>query len=394
VSRTRFAIALIAAWVLGASPVRSQSSLPPANDPPPDPEYNETIVHVPIALTPSDGGALRSEFVLTTFRPSGAGPFPTVIINHGRDSRKRAEFGRSRMLGPFLVRRGFAVLAPTRLGYGVSGAAVDPETVHGQCNAWNYQPQASAIRAHIRATIEYAARQPWVDKDNLLLAGGSVGGFGSVMAAGDLPRGLKGVINFSGGTGGRIHDPAVPACNPKSVGSMMAAAGRKNPVPSIWFYSENDRLWGPRLPREWHTTYLKAGGRAEFHMLPAFGTDGHDMLALTEATEHWRPLLDSFLVSIGYAPRKLSADAPAPTGFAALDDVGKVPLVSPRCRELYADFLKKDVQRAFAIGPNGACAYFAGQLGVMAKALARCADTAKAVCRLYAINDDVVWRPF
>jgi hypothetical protein len=129
-------------------------------------------------------------------------------------------------------------------------------------------------------------------------------------------------------------------------------------------------------------------------MLPAFGDDGHDMLALPAATEHWRPLLDSFLVSVGYAPRKLSADAPAPTGFAPLDDVGKVPLVSRRCQELYADFLKKDVQRAFAIGPNGACAYFAGQLDVTAKAMARCADTAKAVCRLYAINDDVVWRPF
>jgi hypothetical protein len=70
-----------------------------------------------------------------------------------------------------------------------------------------------------------------------------------------------------------------------------------------------------------------------------------------------------------------------------------VSRISRRCREIYAEFLKKDVARAFAIAPSGTCAYYAAQLDVVAKSLARCKEIAKQDCKLYAVNDDVVWQP-
>jgi hypothetical protein len=156
-------------------------------------------------------------------------------------------------------------------------------------------------------------------------------------------------------------------------------------------YSENDSHWGPLVPRWWHGAYTAAGGTAELHVLPPLGKDGHDVVAL--GVEHWRPLLDRFLTSLGYAPRALPPGAPRPTGFARLENIAAVPLVSPKCRELYATFLRQDVPRAFAIGRNGSCAYAAAQQDVMVKSAAHCAKLARLACKLYAVNDEVVWQP-
>jgi dienelactone hydrolase len=368
-----------------------QKAKPPSRDPPPAPVLNEEIVRLPLTLKLRDGTIHRSEFVLTTFKPNGRGPFPAVIVSHGRNDRKRAEFGRNRLLRLYWTLRGFAVLAPTRIGYGVSGADVDLEAVRGACDAADFASQAEAIAAHIRATVAYGARQPWIDKRNILLVGGSVGGFGSVTAAGERLAGVKAVISFAGGAGGSIEQRPERPCNPGNVELHLVRAAKKGgAIPSLWLYSENDRFWGPTLPRLWHTAYVAAGGAAELHMLPPLGPDGHDVVAL--GGDHWRPLLDRFLTSLGYAPRK-APGAPPPTGFARLDDIAAIPLVSPECRRIYATFLQKDIPRAFAIGPDGSCAFSHGRPDVMARSLARCAETAESACKLYAVNDEVVWRP-
>lgn len=377
-------------WAIAAAPAGAETPLGGLNDPSPDPQLNEQVVKAPLTFRMPGGAMFSGQFVLTTFRPNGIGPFPAVIVNHGRDiPQRRALQGRNRMLAHFWLRRGFAVLAPTRIGYGVSGTAPDLEAANGPCDAKNYAGMAAAITAHIKASIDYAATLPWIDTENLVLVGASVGGFGVIAAAGRRLPGVKAVVNFAGGTGGWVERRPQQPCSPKSVELQIVAAAKQGAVPSLWLYSENDRYWGPRVPRDWHAAYIKAGGIAEFHMLPPLGDDGHNILNL--GFERWRPLVDRFLVAAGYAPRKLPPDAPAPTGFAALEDTPAVSRISQRCRELYADFLKKDVSRAFAIGANGGCAYYAGQLDAMAKSLARCREVTKNECNLYAVNDAVVW---
>lgn len=358
----------------------------------PDPLLNEEIVRLPVKVRLREGLRER-EFVLTTFRPNGPGPFPTVIVSHGRDEQNRARFGRNRGQAYFWVLRGSAVLAPTRVGYGVSGSDIDPESArHSPCNSADFRPLAENALAHIHATAAYAAKQTWIDKENLVLAGASVGGFASVVAAGDASLQVRGVINISGGTGGRSSSTAMP-CSPHATERMMALSGKSKAVPSIWIYSANDKYWGSALPRQWHAAYAMAGGKAEFHMLPAFGDNGHDVIGTTEARSHWVPRVEQFLQSLGFAPRKAPLDAPAPTGFALLDDLESLPYVGQRGRDLYSVFLSKEVPRAFAIARTGQSAYFAGQFDVMAKALQRCAELAKEECRLYAVNDNVVWTP-
>jgi len=395
---TGLAMSLLLAVALVPEPEQSRIARPDTN-PPPDPQLNENVVKVPVTLTLPDGSLHKSEFVLTTFKPDGPGPFPAVVVSHGRDAspKARAEFGRaeygaSSWMYHYWTLRGFAVLAPTRVGYGVSGTDVDPETARGPCDSLDFAPAASAVSAHIRATIEYAATQAWIDKDNILLAGESAGGFGSIIAAGQRLPGVKAVVNFAGGAAGRPHTRPEQPCSPQNVELLLVQAAREGAVPSIWFYAENDRFWGAKLPRTWHTAYVGAGGTAEFHMLPPLREDGHGVVPY--GFEHWPPRLDRFLSALGYAPRKLPWGAPQPTGFAPLERSPPVANLSAWCMGAYDRFLAlADLPRAFAISPNGGCTYSWGALDVMARTLARCHERYKEACKLYAVNDEVVWVP-
>jgi len=287
--------------------------------------------------------------------------------------------------------RGFAVLAPTRIGYGVSGTDVDLESATGSCDAMNFAPLTSAVTAHIRATLAYATGQAWIDKDNIVLAGDSAGGFGSIVAAGEHLPGVKAVVNFAGGAAGRPHTHPEQPCSPQNVELLLAMAARRGAIPSIWFYAENDRFWGAKLARTWHGAYVEAGGTAEFQMLPPLQGDGHDVVAY--GFQHWRSRLDAFLTSIGYAPRGLPWGAPQPTGFAPLNQPPPLANLLGWCRGAYDKFLQLDVPRAFAISTGGGCAYSWSALDVMARALAACQERYKEACKLYAVNDEVTWLP-
>jgi hypothetical protein len=43
----------------------------------------------------------------------------------------------------------------------------------------------------------------------------------------------------------------------------------------LWIYAENDSYFGPELTKRMHNAFTAAGGDAEYHLLPAFGNDGH-----------------------------------------------------------------------------------------------------------------------
>src|SRR6476469_2331010 len=63
-------------------------------------------------------GALRIEAYL--YKPTGAGPFPVIVYNHGtRDGQDRTEQPFP-FIGRLLTAAGYAVLVPERRGYGKS----------------------------------------------------------------------------------------------------------------------------------------------------------------------------------------------------------------------------------------------------------------------------------
>jgi len=90
--------------------------------------------------------------------------------------------------------------------------------------------------------------------------------------------------------------------------------------------------------------------------------------------------------------RAMLAARPKASGYAAIDDIGKVPLANDNSRQEYQRFLAAALPRAMALSPDGKhWAWNAGKLDAVTQALARCAQRSSQTCKLYAVDVDVVW---
>jgi hypothetical protein len=97
----------------------------------------------------------------------------------------------------------------------------------------------------------------------------------------------------------------------------------------------------------------------------------------------------------------LSAELP-PSGFAALDDADKVPFIRFFNRQAYKRWLQLPKPRAYAISEWGAAGWSWGPEKAdptwtkdvaIERALQECHKMRMGPCRIYAVDDDVVWRP-
>ena len=355
-------------------------------------DLNEELI--PLAVTVKDlyGREETRTITLTSFRPDGPGPHPLVIMNHGRATQdKRALQGRQRyeLLARYLVGKGFAVLVPTRVGYGDSFGPFDPEST-GDCRALQPQAAAQAASDQVLATLAHARTLPWVDTSRWVVMGQSMGGFTVMAVAGRHPPGLVAAINFAGGAAGNPDSRSGNPCGPQVLARLWKAqAAEASNVPMLWLYWLNDRYWGEEIPRGWAAAWREGGGQLEFHQLPPVGNDGHQ--GLSADMDHWVPLVEAFLARAGFTRSGLVPRPPA-TGFAKIDDAEKVPTTDAVREGLYPRFLSAKPPRAFAVGPQGAAGYASGDWA-LGKALGYCQARHGPPCKLYAVDDDVVWAP-
>jgi hypothetical protein len=63
----------------------------------------------------------------------------------------------------------------------------------------------------------------------------------------------------------------------------------------LWLYAANDSFFGPDLARKMSDAFVRAGGRAEYVALQAFGRDGHGVFRSTDARALWQPPVEAFL---------------------------------------------------------------------------------------------------
>ncbi len=117
---------------------------------------NESVMRVPVVK-----GGERAYIDVTVFRPEGAGPFPIVVLSHGspRSARERRAEGRQRMAAqsePFLA-MGFAVIVPTRRGYGDSEG--DWAEGFGSCANPDYYTAGLESARDMRAAVDAVRRE-------------------------------------------------------------------------------------------------------------------------------------------------------------------------------------------------------------------------------------------
>lgn len=265
-------------------------------------DINESVTSIEVSVKDLYGRDGSGKVVITQFKPAGNGPFPILILNHGRaNDRHTPPRFRYLQQARYFVSRGFAVFEPTRIGYGELGTQFDPED-SGNCNARDFAPMAKAGSTEILAVLDYAKRQAYADPKRVLLVGQSVGGYLTVATAARNPDGLAGAINFAGGAGGDpVAHPGNP-CGPQRMEAMYAGFGKTAKVPMLWIYTENDLFFGPVHSRAWSEAFIRNGGKAEYHLLPPFAKNGHTLFG--NGVETWEPVVSAFLDKIGFPAEK------------------------------------------------------------------------------------------
>jgi dienelactone hydrolase len=282
------------------------------------------------------------------------------------------------------VKRGYAVMVPMRQGFANSTGRYRDYGCDMTANGYS---QANDILDALR----YAREQPWIDADHIVIAGQSYGGLATIALSGKELPGVRGLLNFAGG----LKDNSNRCAWRSSLVSAFATYGTNGKIPSLWMYGENDSLFGPDLAARMHAAFEQAGGNARLVEYPAFKRDAHGMLASRDGEKIWLGEADKFLEEVGM-PTKILYDVPekpepAETRFAALDNIDAVPFLSENGRQAYHEYLSKMTPRAFALSPSGAWCWAEEGEDPDARALATCSAKSDQPCKLYSIDQRVVW---
>jgi len=239
-------------------------------------------------------------------RPVGKGPFPLAVMNHGVSLNQRdrsffplVEFRDAAM---WFARRGYMVVAPVGTGYGA--AALDiADRGHfslffakvGSCDNPNFHDAGHFLALMDKWIIEYMTEQKLIVPDKAIVVGQSAGGWAAIALSSENVPAVRAIVVFAGGRGGRVGGKPNNNCAPDRLVEATGEFGRLARTPMLWIYIENDTFFGPALSKRMHEAYTAAGGNAEYHLLPPFGSDGHFLVDSPDSIPLWAPLVGPFL---------------------------------------------------------------------------------------------------
>ena len=263
----------------------------------------EEIIEVPVSVSNSNftnNPKFEQKITVTIWRDDAIKKAPYLLFSHGRagTDQERGKFGRSseKRNSEYFVSKGFAVILPTRIGYGVSGG---PDADYsGACGNKNYLEARKVAIDQSKQVLNHVFDFSYIDRTKGIVVGQSVGGFTTIGLSAENISGLKGAINFAGGDGGDPIKSAEKPCGDYLIKDTFAKYGASNKVPTLWLYSVNDKFWGEQLPKDWFAAFQKAGGKGQFISLPAYKEDGHSIFR--GDLNAWKNDFEKFIKEIGF----------------------------------------------------------------------------------------------
>ena len=233
-------------------------------------------------LVPSPDLATTPHALL--FRPPGDGPFRLAVIAHASTQNvlRRVQMPQPeyRALASWLVARGFAVLVPERPGHGATGGKYLED--QGGCDEADYISAGRATADEIAAAVGLVRKQDFIRQDGIVVIGHSAGAWGALALASESPRDVAAIIAFAPGRGGHANDLPNQVCAPHTLMSAAAQFGKAARVPVTWLVAANDSYFSPTLSKQLADAFRGSGGKVEFRVLAASGSEGH-WLPETEA---------------------------------------------------------------------------------------------------------------
>lgn len=207
------------------------------------------------------------------YRPSDNNMHPLIIMNHGRNGKYPPNYSNeSKTLSTLckaLAKNGYVVMLLVRRGYGNS---------QGPDSELKETAVASGLEAckDVKSAIIYMQQKSYVIKGKTVVIGHSQGGWVALAASTQKIDGLLGTVNLCGGTNyenmgsGRINE---------DVQSHWIWAsgilGKKNIVPTLWIYPENDRNHPVKYVNKMFKAFQSSGGKGKLIIKPPYKDNGH-----------------------------------------------------------------------------------------------------------------------
>jgi carboxymethylenebutenolidase len=224
-----------------------------------------------IVTFPSGGRELHG----VLFKPDGAGPFPTVVYNHGSAAGMLSQQAFD-ALGPIFVRHGWVFFGPYRRGQGLSAQA--GPFIGDQIEAAKKQGGTAAGAAMMVRLLEtdhlddqlaalvWLRKQAFVDPERIAVAGNSFGGIEAILGA-ERER-YCAAVDSAGGAESWDLAPVLQ--------ERMKQAVQHAQAPIFFFQAQND--WN-LSPSKVLSAAMKASGKpVEMKIYPPFGrtpSEGH-----------------------------------------------------------------------------------------------------------------------
>src|SRR5262245_16925843 len=211
------------------------------------------------------------------WEPSGRGPFPTILYNHGSEKLP----GSKPVLGAFFTAQGFVFFVPHRRGQGLSPGPYISDIVAQAPAAQRNQVAVDQLDAQaddVAAALTYLLGLPEVDRARVAVAGCSYGGIETLLASErDLP--VRAGVDFAGAAESWAGNPILQ--------TRLTTAVDRARVPIFFLQAMNDYNTTPSVALSGEMARM--GKPYQVKIYPPYGTtvdDGHGGFC-TNATDVW-----------------------------------------------------------------------------------------------------------
>jgi dienelactone hydrolase len=259
----------------------------------PDPSFADATIEERMVPVVIDGQQVQLAFRI--YRPVIDESLPTLIFHHGstgggRDPSSFEFFQSFESVVTHFVRRGYAVILPSRRGRAGSEGLYDegflPSRDQGYaCEPRHSLPGAERALTDLDAITEAVLAMPFVDETRLVVGGVSRGGILSVAHAGRHPDRYLGVLNFVGGWVDERCDEAA------GVNQTLFRMGVLYAGETLWLYADQDPTYSLDHSKASFAAFRGAGGNGSFHSEFSRPT-GH---GLANDAGLWSSAVDAYL---------------------------------------------------------------------------------------------------
>jgi pimeloyl-ACP methyl ester carboxylesterase len=158
----------------------------------------------------------------------------------------------------WFAQQGYVVVAPIRSGYGITGIEIAERGIFnvffsavGRCSDPQFRDAGLAVAAMDGWVIDYMTRQPFVERDKVIIVGQSGGGWGAIALGSQNPASVRAIIAFAAGRGGHVDGKPNNNCPPIDWSKRPLSLGERRALQCCGYIPKTTCTLAPRCLNAW-----------------------------------------------------------------------------------------------------------------------------------------------